>query len=187
MPSLPQYEPGRYWGQVTGQALTTSKNGNPQFVLRFRIMGAIDPSAPEGDLITCANFERSIFWTITDKTIEFFTRDLKKLGFDKLSYAALNPETTNYHDFTNQEIEVACKHETYQGNVVERWSLYGQFEVVPLEDKEVRKLDAMFGKHLKANGTTATTKRQAKPANEPNDLMQEAARTKAESADDIPF
>lgn len=142
------YPPGNYRAEVTNQALgETKKTGNPQFVLTFRVLEALDHPSPGMN-----SYERSIFRVITDNTVEYLLQDLERLGFYGQSFSQLDPETEGFHDFRGKEIEVFCKHEEYEGNSVERWSLSrgGSLEIKPLPAKSRRDLDNKYGKQLKA-------------------------------------
>lgn len=144
------HEPGRYHAEIVGQQMAESSNGNPQLILVIRLLGKLDPADPE-TMHHCPADERRVFMTITQKTIDFVLRDLKALGFSKSSFSFLDPNTDGYHDFRGTEVDVSCQHDTYQGEVKEKWqlALNGGFEAKPLDKKNLRKLDSLFGKKLK--------------------------------------
>lgn len=182
--SGPYYSVGFYWGKITQQALGESKEKKtPFFALRFMVLGKIDPADPNGELIACEKYERTINMYITEGTIEFVTRDLGRLGFEGDSFRFLDPNTPGFHDFTNTEAAFYCSHEEYEGKAREKWSLAkeggAKLEVEPLETKQVRTLDNLFGKHLKGLKKQATPKSEAK---KPEPVAAGAAPT-----DDIPF
>src|SRR5688572_29622211 len=123
---MASYEPGRYWAKITRQAMGQASTGNPQFVLSFLVVGKVDPTKPDGELIACPQYERSIFRTITEKTVDYLIEDLKTLEYDKPSFKFLDPETEGYQDFTGKELEVFCRHETYNGKQQEKWGIAGK-------------------------------------------------------------
>ena len=87
------YNPGRYWGKATAQSFGKSKNkGTPQFAISFDILGAVNPSDPNGQLLNAAPGTRTVYWYITDKTAQYFAEDLERLGFNKPSLRFLNPD-----------------------------------------------------------------------------------------------
>lgn len=176
-----QYEPGRYWCKVTGQAMGTSSKGNPQFVLTFAVVGKVDPSDPGGELISCPKNERRMFLTITEKTGEYVIKDLKVLGYQKQSFAFLNPDRDGYHDFTGREFEARCEPNEYEGKTTERWRVVGeQYKPEPPDPKEIKKLDNLFGKQLKEAFPVEKPQRASGPP------ATEAELAGAKS-DDIPF
>ena len=129
----------------------SSNKGTPELQFRFEILGKIDPNDPEGALIPCPNYERTIYRYLTQATHEFVVDDLEFLGYDKGSFKFLDPHVEGAHSFAGQEFNARCDHEDYQGQPKERWSFArrrGPAEIAPLESEMVRKLDAMFGKSL---------------------------------------
>jgi hypothetical protein len=183
MMSGPYYSVGRYWGKITQQALGESKEKKtPFFAIRFIVTGKVDPADPQGDLIACEQYERTLNMYLTEGTIEFVTRDLEKLGFQGDSFKYLDPSTPGFHDFTGVEGAFYCSHEEYEGKAREKWSLAKEggtkLEVEPLESKQVRALDNLFGKHLKGLKKAAPKSEVKQP---------EPVGAGAPPSDDIPF
>lgn len=191
------YDPGTYWGKVTNQQLGTTSNDNPQFVLTFSVSGQVNPADPEGDLLACPAGERNVYRVITDKTIPFVLEDLARLGFVGDDFAQLDLSMPSCQDFTGTEMAFFCQHDTYDGKVREKWGLArgGGANVKPLESGELRSLNAMFGKELKAQSRALKkAKQETAPPAEPEPtapplnaetVATEAAATPA--GDDIPF
>ena len=183
------YEPGRYLGKITRQKLGQSSTGNPQIVLSFEVLGKINPSDPEGELLSvAANYERTMYQSITEKTIDFVVENLDRLGWVGSSWGDFDEDSSRCCDLRGNEVAFSCKHEAhYQtGEMHERWSVAGDgVAVKPLESSEVRKLDAMFGKALKGRGKSAS-RTPAKPTTK---LMtvDEVNREAAAAGDDVPF
>lgn len=152
--SAPFYEVGRYACKVIDQALGEAGTGNPQFVLRFQVQGLVDPADPAAFIPARGQYERTHYRTITDKTISYFTDDLKTLGFAGSSFKDLDPKTDGFHDFRGQDVDMWCAHEDDpKGGKREKWSVArvsGALEVKPLEPKKLRDLDNLFGKQLKS-------------------------------------
>lgn len=173
MSRAPYYDPGRYWGKITRQALGQSSKGNPQLVITFLVLGRMNPEDPEGELLPCGqNYERSVYRTITDKTIDYVLEDLATLGFNGTSFGQLDPGVANHQSFIGQELALSCNHEPHYetGQPREVWGIArdGSGPVIkPLEPQAVRKLDALFGKALKAH------KPAAKPAVKPESKAEE--------------
>ena len=161
--SKPFYEEGRYKGVVSSQALGKSSTGNAQFVLTFEILGGVDPTQPD-NLIRVPQGQRSIFRSITEKTIDWFVDDLKFLGYNRSSFQPLDPSHANHHSFKGMEIEVECRHKQYQGETREQWNLVtdgGGFKVEPVDNATLRKLDSLWGKKLGGGAATDTKKAAA--------------------------
>jgi len=182
------YTPGDYWGTVTKQAMGKTKTDKPQFVLSFTVLGQVDPQDETTYTPADAQYERTMFRVITDKTVKYACEDIEQIGLEISSWSQLDPSSLNHVSAVGTSHKFRCNHETWEGNVNEKWSLARGGEgltVTPLDDKSMRQLDAMFGKSLKQ-----TTKPAPKPAARPaiveaaNSAMQEAATA---GADDIPF
>lgn len=146
------YPVGVYVAEVTAQALSKASTGTTQFVLRFKVLGT--PSDDGAFVPDAHQYERTIYMAITEKTIPYVTEALEKLGYGAGSFGPLDPSHANHESFVGNQIDVYCKHEADQsGDNRERWQLSrgaSTLKVVPLEAKEVRELDALFGKALKA-------------------------------------
>lgn len=178
----PFYAAGRYACKVTDQALGEAGTGNPQFVLRFLVLGLVDPADPSKYLPATQQFERTHYRVITDKTVQYLLEDLKLLGFKGESFKALDPNNDGFHDFRGLDIDMWCGHENdREGKPREKWSVARQgskFEVKPLEPKKVRDLDNLFGKQLKAMKSAEPIR--TAPANAAPPSMEI-------SDDDVPF
>ena len=149
----PYYAVGRYVCKVVEQGLGESSTGNPQFVLRFIVLKRVDPADPSRMIPVPAQYKRTYYRSITEKTIQYFTRDLNALGFQSGTFKELDPNTEGFHDFTGQEVDMLCAHKRgLNGQLREEWSVAragSSLKVKPLEKKKVRELDNLFGKHLK--------------------------------------
>ena len=156
------FNPGVYQARITTWGLGESKIKNtPTFILRFDVLGKINPNDPTGPLMACPNYERTIYKAITKNTVEFLSEDLKQLGYDKPSFRYLDPQADNAHDFSGQEITVRCDHDEYKGKLKEQWNLHrntGSKEIEPLDNKRIRELDALFGKSLRLTSKDAPAK-----------------------------
>lgn len=159
------YEKGRYRAVIASQTMSESSTKNTQFVLTFDLLGMYDPTEPDA-LRPVQHGQRSVFRAITEKTIDYFLEDLKYLGYDKPSFANLDPSHPQCHNFKGQEIDVICDHETYQDKLREKWSLSrgGGLNLKPADNTAVRKLDALFGSKLKQNAAPTTKRPEPQPA-----------------------
>lgn len=177
----PYYPQGVYIGRVVRQELgTSSKKGTPQFSVTFEIVDALDPGGnPIGVTQT---YERSVFLYLTEKAMEIALDALKTLGFNKASLKFLDPNNVGFCDFTGKEVELYCKHEEYEGDERERWSINSPREAKvskPVDSADLRKLDALFGKALKSQAAP-----EPQPDSDFNKALQEAGNVDAE---DSPF
>ncbi len=183
MARTPYYEQVRYWGKVVGQQLGVSSNDNPQIVITFQVLGKLNPEDPDGELLSCGeHYDRSIFLTVTSRTIEWVTRDLEQLGFDGNSFSQLDLNASDCCDLRGKEIAFTCKHEPHYktGEPREKWNVANDsdgLQIKSLDAKGVRQLDAMFGKHLKKPAG-------AKPAaSQPSPTLAEKAERLSQPAE----
>lgn len=175
------FEQGRYWGKITHQRLGETSKGNPQLILSFQVVGKIDPSDPEGALQRCPEYERSIFRTITDKTLDYVIQDMDALGWFGNKWSQFDEGDRECVDIRGKELAFSCKHEPKQvldeatGKYVntsemrETWSIAQTGSgppVKPLDKGAMSKLDAMFGKALKGR-KPANGEKQQQPERKP--------------------
>jgi hypothetical protein len=148
------YDVGVHVGLVTGQGLTQASTGTAQFVLRVKVLGV-----PDATLATFEphdrQYERSIYLPLTEKTMSWVVPILKRLGFTGTSVAQLDLTHPDAHSFVGNQVELWCGHQDDpNGGVKERWNIssptVGQLELKALGAKQVRQLDALFGKALGA-------------------------------------
>ncbi len=187
-----QYEPGRYHCRITNQGFGKTKDGTDQFWIVFDVVGKINPADPEGDLLPAMAGERTAYFTLkSEKNAEFFVKDMKRLGCPMTSFGMLDPGQPNFHSFSGVETEFTCEENNYKGKQSERWNLARESSgpvAVPLDQKEARRLDALFGAALKG-AAPDKPKRSAPPkanGRDPNAELQEAARQVTETSD-VPF
>ena len=201
MANGPFYEPGRYWGRVTRQKLGKTRNGNPQLVLTFLVVGKVNPAEPDGDLLGVPEqYERSLYRVITDNTLDYVIQDLDTLGFVGDSYSQFDEEDLNCCSLFDKEYAFYCSHKprevkdeatgTYvpTGELREEWSLAREttgVNVEPLDKKEARQLDAMFGKALKQLGGKKPTAEKPPPQESAPRVHRDPAE--APPDDEIPF
>lgn len=154
---MASFQQGKYKATIEKWGLGESKEKKTPCVF-FVIIPQQVYDKTTGEWLTVEPSERRIDMWLTEKTIEFVSRDLVKLGYPHDTFDQLNPEHPKKHDFYGQEIDVQCKHEPYTANdgttkQGEKWSLAfeGGSSPVPeaLESKGVRALNALFGKQLK--------------------------------------
>ena len=151
----PFYEEGNYVALVTDQALGKASTGTKQFVLKFKVLGTVDVDNPEEYMPAQNQYERSMYRSLTDKTIKYVSEDLERLGFSGSSFGQLSLDHPQPQSFVGNQINVYCEHKPhYQtGEPQERWGLARSVEANPiqgerLENKELRELDSLFGAYL---------------------------------------
>lgn len=182
------YARGAYKAEIIGQGLSKSSKENSQFWIQAKILESIDDPS-----LAIEQYDRTIFWSITEGTIDFVVEKLERLGFRGESFKQLDPGTANHHSFVGQEVDLFCKLEQYEGKEREKWDLSrgtggGPPNVAPLDDAQARQLDALFGRKLKERFRGSA----AKPAGVPAAQTLAANAKKYEEAvagsgDEIPF
>jgi hypothetical protein len=190
----PYYAEGLHVGEVVGQNLSKAKTGTVQFVLGVKVLGV--PNDADGYDPHKWQYTRTIYMALTDKTMSFVLEKLKYLGFDGTSLSQLDLAHPKAISFVGNQVDLWCKHDTNQsGDLVEKWNLSSglpamQFET--LDAKEVRQLDALFGKALKANAPAvkSASRKAVQPEDENQETMAPAgfALDGTEiTEDDLPF
>jgi hypothetical protein len=213
MPRAPQFAIGRYWGKVTHQRLGETSTGNYQLILSFQILGMVNLSDPEGDLLSCPQGERSFYRVLTESTIDFAKQDMNSLGWYGSKWSQFDEENTECFSIIGKEYAFYCKHEPRNvkdeqtgkwvatSELKEVWGIAqaGGPQVKPLDNQKAKALDAMFGRALKDRKAPKDSVqkesplRPQKPANggpKPvNQMTQEEVNAEIGQADDesIPF
>lgn len=154
------YQPGRYAVRITKQAMGEAKTGNPQLALTFEPYKMENQAVPEGQDgrwvdLTVQAYERTTFWTLTDKTLEWMIRRLEYLGITLASWSDFNadapgPEPGNQ---VGERTVLECSKDFYNGEDREKWDTPNTGgDVKPLPPAKILELDAMFGSALKGRG-----------------------------------
>lgn len=165
----PHYQAGNYVGEIIQQGLSKAKTGNNQIVLRVKVLGT-----PDGEGSYARDpfqYDRTIFLTITPNTIEFIADTLEQLEYNRQGFGPIDPSHPQHRSFVGKHVDLYCTHENDQsGNLREKWrisrnALGKGVELTPLNNKELRELDALFGRNLRssASATATVTKPHTKP------------------------
>ena len=187
--SGPYYEPGKYRARIVTQGFGESQEKKTPFF--YLAVVPLAQVVADSEYPCAAEYERQIVRYLTDKTIDWLLDDLVSLGWSGNSFAELNPDSTNYHSFRDQEVVALCEHEENNDKTYERWSLWREAKTVaPLPPTAIQKLDSLFGRELKARQKAApaparpqTTADAVSTAVDKTDLAEEVAA----AGDDIPF
>lgn len=173
------YPIGRYLVALQGeQGYSETKNGNPQFFMKFTPMMVFDHS--RGEFVRCEESPRTFYRVITAKSAQYAAEDFRALGFQGSKFSELDPRHPNRHIFTG-EIEMTCTHEAYDGTPREKWQLVrngGGWEEKTVDPNIVKKLDTMFGAALKASAAPAPAAQQ-RPSPAPAAVAASMAATPA--------
>lgn len=179
----PHYAKGRYVCEILNQALGKAGTGTPQLAIQFKVLGTPDPKDSTSYTIDAHQYERTMFKSITEKTIQYVIEDLKTLGVSIQSLRQLDPSTPGFVDLRGKVTDFFCNHEAGQdGGMREKWGVAraaSEFKVEALDPAKMRELDNLFGKHLKEAFKPVA---QARP---PQPVAVSAGATITD--DDIPF
>lgn len=185
----PVFEKGLYEGECIDQFMGQSQNEKktPYVALKFRIKARI---TEDNTLANCPEGERCIYLYLSDGAMPIAVEVLRHLGYEKDSLRFLDPNNDGHHSFVGRTCDLWCGHEEYKGNMKEKWSVSTpreKKEVVPIEQSEMRRLDALFGKAIKEHVPT-TPKAQTKAESPKADKHKpNPAATAPPPGDDIPF
>lgn len=169
------YNMGLYAGEVVNHGLMETKSGKPQFFLEFRIEGEV----LDGEVRAVqANYNRTVYQVLTENTIDFAIENIKRLcsmngvPCNLQSFGQLDPTHDNPLNLIGLKFDAYCKHESYNGEMKERWSIAkgndgGGTERESLDSKAVRQLDAMFGRVLDKKASGPVNRPQPAGVSEP--------------------
>lgn len=180
MASGPFYEVGLHVGEITSQAVTKASTGTKQFVIGVKILGAVNV---KGEMVAHRQqYNRSIFWAVTEKTVPFVIEKLNTLEFEGTAASQFDPHHPHHVSMVGRQVDLWCRHEQRQsGEWGEKWDVStggGGREYEELPAKEMRELDALFGKAL-----TGAKKAQQPASYQPGSAEADLGITD----DDIPF
>lgn len=165
-------EVGEYEATVTGQAMTTTKNGHPQIEIVCSLKDFLDDN---GNPLT-----RTVYMVLTDKTVKYVADDLERVfGYVPEKWSHLSPDSPSFVKLLG-DVMLYCKHDEYDGKLKEKWSFSDPtrgMRPAPAPE-QLMTLDAMFGAALA--GKKKAPKAAAAPKAEP-------ATTAPKGNDDIPF
>jgi hypothetical protein len=186
MASGPHYQIGNYIGEIVAQGLSKARTGNSQFVVRVKVLGV---TGQNGAFLTDPfQYERTIFMTITPNTIDRIADTLEMLGYNRQGFGPLDPSHPQHVSFIGKQVDLYCNHENDQnGNLREKWGISTgsggkALDLTPLNQKELRELDALFGRNIRSAPSTSV----ASPVT--GRAPQNRATTAEEiTDDDIPF
>jgi hypothetical protein len=140
--------------------------------------------------------KRTVYLSLTDqhgarhKHADNSINVLRHLGFHgaEADFARLDPGHPDCHSFAGQGVEAYCNHKTKDnGTAVEQWYINtprAATAVKPLEKDMARKLNALFGKELKAGTSIAPSVPTPTP---PTGITPAEAAAETETEDDVPF
>jgi hypothetical protein len=117
------YAEGNYTCRITAQDVTTTKTGSFQLDLEILPIKA-DDQPIDGNV-----FRRHLYLPLTEATLGtpespgWVAETLERLGFEGRNYEQLNPENEDAQSFINKEVNCYVKHEEYNDQPRERWSL----------------------------------------------------------------
>lgn len=145
----PFYEPGKYRVLVLEQAWDKAQSGADQLVLKFRVNAKIedDGSGETYEAVLSHNYERRIFLTFTENSIDYIVKKLRYAGFTGSSFEELS--------LAGAELVAECKHEARDNQQREKWDLPWAMASAPLKSDSsiARKVNTLFGRALKSGAS----------------------------------
>ena len=119
----------------------------PYFALKFNVRARVENDRE----IPVEPGERTVYLYLSEAALDMSVDVLAFLGYDKDSLKFLNPDVDGFYNFAGKDVDLWCNLEEYQGKEKEKWSVSTPRKpVTPIEDKELRRLDSLFGKAIKA-------------------------------------
>lgn len=172
---MPELREGIYSGQVESCDFTETKTGKPMIVLTVMVHQVQTTEGFES-IAPVTRTVRLVCDPSSEKQIDFVTRKLRHAGWDGNRFEELQAW------FPGEWVEMEQKGDTYEGRVVESWDLCLPRLEVENKPEVAKKLNAIFGKKLKA---TKPVKRPTSPGGE--ERVQAASPVSDDDDDDTPF
>lgn len=149
----PQHDEGKYVVEIIDQGMGVTTNGNVQFVLKFKVLGKVDPANPNNYFKNEVQSERAMYRVINENTIDFALDELRVLGFEGSSFSQLDPKDSKHVSFVGHQVDMQCQHKADLNNQPkEEWSVFRGGGVLIRQEaspEQLRQLDYLFSKRLK--------------------------------------
>lgn len=124
---MADFPPGRYQVRILDTALTQSKNGNDQVVVRFEPAGQYDGAGAELYELDDAQRgqSRRAWLTLTDATRERRMAELLALAPEMEDVTQFDRESAGgrFIDLAGRECDMTCRYDTFQGRTTEKWEM----------------------------------------------------------------
>jgi hypothetical protein len=162
--SGPFYPRGVYRGLIMDQGLSKAGTGTVQIVIRFKVLEAVQPV---GDV--SAQYERTAYIPVTEKSMEYLPAKLEALGYTRDSIRYFDLMNPQCHDLRGNEADFFCKHENDKnGDLREKWDIATggsskALELTPPDAQAVRNLDMLFARARKQTAATPARPAQRSP------------------------
>lgn len=143
------YKTGLHVGECTCQFMgqSSSEKKTPYLGLKFLIKSRVEGERE----IAVESSERTVYLYLSDGALEMTIDAVAHLGYDKDSLKFLDPAQNGFFNFAGQICDLWCKVEDYKGDSKEKWSIsLPRKPVEPPDEKELRRLDSLFGKAIRA-------------------------------------
>lgn len=178
---MAKHPEGYYTGVITEHGVQESKNGNVEIVFRVGVDQIDDPiSGGTKPYNAFVAYVRQ--YPCTDESRRITGEILKSLGITDVSQLALEGDKS---PCIGKEVKLRNKHDTYEGEHVDRFSF--TFGSKPIENSAgaLQKLKGMFGNSLKSGA--APKKSASTPAKKPATTPVQSDSQQEAGGDDIPF
>jgi hypothetical protein len=143
------YKSGLHVGECTGQLMGQSDNEKktPYLALRFNIVARVENERE----IPVEEAERTVYLYLSEAALDMAVDVISHLGYDKDSLKFLDPAQQGFFNFAGKRCDLWCKIEEWKGQPKEKWSVsLPRGPVIPIEEKELRRLDSLFGKAIRS-------------------------------------
>lgn len=169
-----EYNKGIYNAECTEAGTGVAKTGNPQVILKVRMMSQLDPSEPDA-VYECPQRERTLWLTVTDNTQDRVLKNLRDAGWHGSAFDDIGQMVGN-------RFRVECQHEVNQaGQLHEKWEFpRGESPPLVVDANVNRKLNALFGSKLKEGAKPPLPRTPLTRASNPE-------QPTGEPVDEIPF
>ncbi len=145
-----------YWSKIVNQYTSEASTGTPRAVIKVEILAELGKNA-EGESVIVQEFAegeretREIYHALTEKAVPIWWKawsGIEKAAKDDgktVEWSGFEKFNEQTPDLFGLEVEVWCKHSTYNGNTRDKFSISsGGSGPKPVEAKSLRALDAMF-------------------------------------------
>ncbi len=178
----PTYEEGVYGVKITGQELSKSANGKPQFVLRFEPYCRENPAVPAGQpgqWTDVVSEEERAYFFLSEAAAQYSIPKLRRIGFvlPEPRIELLDENTQGFLNLIGQKVQMQCSHEVYNEELRARWDV-ARAQTAACDRETIRSLNASFGREFSAPVSTATNVNASVPPSTPQPQPQSQTPTR---------
>jgi len=117
------FREGLYKVKSLRWGFTQTTNDHEQFWMQFQVLGEVDPNQLDESKRSEPDTRTWSITLATDRATEWLISVVQHLGYDGDDLLGLDPDRPGAFNFEGREFVARCKHEEYNGQLREKWTV----------------------------------------------------------------